>query len=252
MTNSQIFNRARILLGDDAMTRLAATRVIIFGVGGVGSWCAESLIRSGIGHLTIVDNDSVNVTNINRQRMATTLSVGEPKVDALRNILLEINPEAEVETRREVYCAANEDSFNLSSYDFIIDCIDSLSDKALLIEKATRTPSRFLSSMGAALKMDPTKIKVDEFWKVKGCPLARALRQRFKKTGIFPAKKFLCVYSDELLSNRIQAAEGDNAQLTAYGSTRKAAINGSLHHITSIFGITLAGLVIKEIFEREV
>ncbi|MDE6578320.1 MAG: ThiF family adenylyltransferase, partial [Muribaculaceae bacterium] len=216
------------------------------------SWCAESLVRSGFFRLTIVDNDRVSVSNINRQLMATTLTVGELKTEALRRHLLSINPEATIETRNDIYCSQTADSFNLDDYDIIIDCIDSLTDKALLIENATRTKAHFYSSMGAALKLDPTRIKVAEFWKVQGCPLARALRTKFKKSKKFPSKKFLCVYSDELLENKECSKEemsekNDDSQLISYGSTRKARINGSIHHITAIFGLTLAGLVIEDI-----
>lgn len=246
--SAEALSRARLILGDEKMERIKACRVILFGVGGVGSWCAESLVRSGIRNLTIVDNDNVSPSNINRQLMATTLTIGEPKVEALASHLLTINPEAKIMSRREIYCTATATDFDLSSYDVIIDCIDSLSDKALLIENATRTKGIFLSSMGAALKLDPTRIKVAEFWQVKGCPLARALRQRFKKAGRFPSRKFKCVYSDELLKNQeLTAPLPDRSQLEAYGSTKKASINGSVHHITAIFGLTLAGLALEAI-----
>lgn len=238
-----IFNRARLLLGDSNMERIENARVIIFGVGGVGSWCAESLIRSGIRRLTIVDSDCVCVSNINRQLMATTATIGEVKVFALKSHLLKINPDAEIEARREVYCEETADSFDLDSYDYVVDAIDSLKDKALLIERATASKARLFSSMGAALKLDPTRIRVAEFWKVAGCPLARALRQRFKKTKRIPKKKFLCVYSDELLKNKGTEAIID-------GQFAKAQINGSLHHITSIFGITIAGLIIQSLTEK--
>lgn len=251
MNHPSIFNRTRLLLGDDNMRRLSETRIIVFGVGGVGSWCAESLIRSGIAHLTIVDNDLVSTTNVNRQLMATTHTVGEVKVEALRNILLEINPDADITARREVFSQTTAERFRLDDFDYIIDCIDSLSDKALLIDLATRSRGKLFSSMGAALKLDPTRVKVAEFWKVQGCPLARALRQRFKKQNRFPAKKFPCVYSDELLTNRSQPEEDDSTQLSNYGSTRKASINGSIHHITALFGLTLAGLVIESITKTE-
>ncbi|MDE5875232.1 MAG: tRNA threonylcarbamoyladenosine dehydratase, partial [Muribaculaceae bacterium] len=238
----------RLLLGDEKMERIEEARVILFGVGGVCSWCAESLVRSGILNLTIVYNDEVSPSNINRQLMATTLTIGKPKVEALAAHLLTINPQAEITTRSEVYCADTAKDFDLPAYDIIIDCIDSLSDKALLIENATRTKAKFFSSMGAALKLDPTRIKVAEFRQVKGCPLARALRQRFKKAGRFPSRKFKCVYSDELLTNQpLKTPHNDNAQLEAYGSTRKASINGSIHHITAIFGLTLAGLALESI-----
>ena len=194
-----LFHRTELLLGQEAMERLAAKRVIIFGVGGVGSWCAESLVRSGIGRLTIVDSDCVCVTNIYRQLMATIQTVGRVKVDVLRERLLTINPKAEITAMQKIFSADNAGDFALDNFDYIIDAIDSLKDKAELILRATRTSATLFSSMGAALKMDPTRIKVAEFWKVSGDPLARALRKKFKGRKDFPATKFQCVFSDELL-----------------------------------------------------
>ena len=185
------------------MERIAQKRVIIFGVGGVGSWCAESLVRSGISRLTIVDSDCVSVTNINRQLMATTKTVGQVKVDALKERLLSINPKAEITALQQVFSEETAESFQLDTYDYIIDAIDSLKDKATLILLACQQHAKLFSSMGAALKLDPTRIKVTEFWKVKGDPLARALRNRFKKDKTFPKRKFLCIYSDELLKNQM-------------------------------------------------
>lgn len=241
---NEIFNRARLLLGDDHMERLAAMRVIIFGAGGVGSWCAEALVRTGVGHLTVVDNDVVSITNVNRQMMATMQTVGQVKVEALRERLLAINPEADIVARREVFCAATAVDFGLEDFDVIVDCIDSLTDKALLIETATRMPGRLFSSMGAALKTDPTQVRVAEFWKVRGCPLARALRQRFKRRGFYPARKFQCVYSEEQGRNVAANIAADEGGLAAYGSTRKAAVNGSLMTVTATFGLTLASLIL--------
>ena len=195
------FNRTRLLLGDEKMKCLDETKVIIFGVGGVGSWCAEGLVRSGIGHLTIVDSDRVCITNVNRQMMATSRTVGMVKVEALKERLLEINPDVEIKAVQAIYSEETSGQFDLDDYDYVIDAIDSLKDKAALILHATASKAKFFSSMGAALKLDPTKIEVAEFWKVRGCPLARALRQRFKKWKIFPKKKFLCVFSDELIDN---------------------------------------------------
>lgn len=240
------------MLGDEAMERIAAKRVIVFGVGGVGSWCAEALVRTGIRHLTLVDCDRVSVSNINRQLMATTATIGAVKVEALKEHLLLINPYAEIDVRQEIFCAETADSFRLEEYDFIVDCIDTLRDKALLIETATRTRAAFYSSMGAALKLDPTRIRTGEFRTVKGCPLARALRNRFKRSGTFPRRKFTCVYSDELLRNK-GATSADSAASAgeSYPESVKASTNGSLMHITSIFGITLAGLIIRRIAENE-
>ena len=239
---NEIFSRSRLLLGPEGMKRLEEVRVIVFGVGGVGSWCAEALVRTGVRHITIVDSDRVAVSNINRQLMATTATVGEVKVEALKRHLSEVNPEAEIDARAELFTEETADSFHLEEYDFIVDAIDSLKHKALLIDLATRTRAGFVSSMGAALKIDPTRIKVAEFRSVKGCPLARALRDRFKRMGHWPSRKFKCVYSDELLTNRGDAARGE---IERKGDSVKASTNGSLMHITAIFGLTLAGLIIE-------
>jgi tRNA A37 threonylcarbamoyladenosine dehydratase len=260
-----ISNRTQLLLGQTAMEHLGEIRVIVFGVGGVGSWCAESLVRSGIKHLTIVDSDRVCITNINRQIIATLKTVGMVKVEALKERLLQINPEATIDARQQIFNEETAASFELDTYDYIIDAIDSLKDKVLLIQMATRTHARFFSAMGAALKLDPTRIHVAEFWKVKGCPLARALRQRFKKTREKPARKFLCVYSDELLPNKghnatcgtehcmcpkAKQGPGDPGLLNHEWCSSKAQINGTLAHITGIFGFTLAGLVLQDAVAR--
>jgi len=238
----EIFNRAELLLGAEAMELLASVRVILFGVGGVGSWCAEGLVRSGISRLTLVDADNVVATNINRQRMATVHTVGRPKVEALREMLLEINPEAEIEILQKRFCEETAPDFDLVSYDYIIDAIDALKDKASLILHATASPATFFSSMGAACKVDPTLVRVASFWEVRGCPLGSALRKKLRKAGTLPAKDFLCVYDEELLPNR-----GESTALPEELKFDKVSHNGSLAHITAIFGFTLAGLVIRDI-----
>ena len=254
MALQPIFRRAELLLGDEVMSSIGQKRVIIFGVGGVGSWCAESLVRSGITHLTIVDSDRVCITNINRQLMATSKTVGQVKVEALKERLLSINPQAEITALQQIFTAETADSFDIGSYDYIID-------KTLLILMATQTQAKFYSSMGAALKLDPTRIKTAEFWKVQGDPLARALRKRFKRDGQYPKRKFLCVYSDELLENKghnatcgteqcmcpkAKIGPGDPTLLNHEWCSSKAQINGTLAHITAIFGFMLAGLVIQD------
>ena len=226
---NDIFGRFELLMGAETVERIGQKRVILFGVGGVGSWCAESLVRSGILHLTIVDSDCVCTSNINRQLMATTKTVGQPKVDVLKERLLSINPSADIKALQMVFNEESASEFELDSYDYIIDAIDSLKDKALLILMATRTKARLFSSMGAALKMDPTRIKITEFWKVQGDPLARALRKKFKQLGEYPKRKFQCVFSDEL----IPEGRGETAC-------------GTVVHITAIFGFMLASLVIRD------
>ena len=192
------------------------------------------------------------------------------KVEALKERLLSINPKAEITALQQVFSAETADSFHLDSYDYIIDAIDSLKDKAALILLATSSPSlegskrgrpKLFSSMGAALKLDPTRIRVTEFWKVQGDPLARALRKKFKSQNQFPKRKFQCVYSDELLENRghnatcgtelcmcpkAQNGPGDQSLLNHEWCSSKAQINGSLVHITAIFGFMLAGMVVQD------
>jgi tRNA threonylcarbamoyladenosine dehydratase len=258
-----IFQRTELLFGKEKMEVLTRKRVIIFGIGGVGSWCAESLVRSGIRHLAIVDSDRVCLTNINRQLMATTQTVGEVKTEVLKKRLLEINPGAEIEDIRRIYSPTSRDSFELEKYDYIIDAIDSLSNKVDLIRTATKTDAVFFSSMGASLKIDPTKVQVAEFWKVKGCPLGAKVRQMIRK-GELPAKKFLCVFSEELLENKGSGSScstdkclcpklkflGSDPELDCHEwCSSKAVINGTVAHITAIFGFTLAGLVIQDIYK---
>ena len=246
---TEIFNRTQLLVGKEVMKNIYSKKVIIFGVGGVGSWCAESLIRSGIEHLTIVDSDNISVTNINRQLMATTKSVGMVKVNVLKDRLLDINPKAKINVLQMDYSKETKDFFKIENYDYIIDCIDSLENKVLLILEATSTKSTFYSSMGAALKMDFMRIKTAEFWKINGCPLAAALRKRMKRNKTFPAKKFMCIFSDEVLKNR-----GENyacsPELIGRWDTKKAQINGTMAHITAIFGFALAGLVMQNIYDK--
>ena len=260
-----IFSRTERLLGCGFMEAVQRKRVIIFGVGGVGSWCAESLVRTGIQHLTIVDSDRVSLSNVNRQLMATLQTVGEVKVEALKARLLSINPDADIRALQQIYSAETATSFHLEEYDYIVDAIDSLENKAALMRHACETDAVFFSSMGAALKMDPTRIAVAEFWKVKGCPLGAALRRKFKKAHRFPKKKFKCVYSEELLKNRgtgevdeaVQTPKpqttegpGDPALVNHDWSDTKAQINGTLAHVTAIFGFTLAGLIIQDIQKK--
>lgn len=259
--DESIFGRTELLLGKETVQKISSQRVILFGVGGVGAWCAESLIRSGIKYLTIVDSDRVAVSNINRQLPATSETIGKVKVEVLKERLLEINPDAEITAIQEVYSRENSDSFHLEDYDYIIDAIDSLTNKMDLILTACKTKAVLFSSMGAALKMDSSRIKTTEFWKVQGCPLAAALRRKFKKNEK-PAKKFICVYSDELLENKeisineteaIRADESGKPDEVDFNSrSKKVQVNGTIAHITAIFGFTLSGLVIQNIYKKHI
>ena len=255
--SNAIFQRTELLLGKEFLQHAAEKRVILFGVGGVGSWCAESLIRSGIGHITLVDSDRVNITNVNRQLIATTKTVGMVKVEVLKQRLLEINPDAEIIALQRIYNPETSESFKLDTFDFIIDAIDSFYNKIHLIQQATKTNAQFFSSMGAALRIDPTRIRVAEFWKVKGCPFAAALRHKLKECGGVD-KKFMCVYSDELLENKgeIPVAQVDEEMGADSGfeksswDSRKARINGTSAYMPAMFGMTIASLVVKAIMSE--
>ena len=246
MAGPVIYDRTTRLVGAAVMERYAAVRVILFGVGGVGSWCAEALVRSGVTHLTLVDADRVAETNVNRQVMATSRNVGAVKVDAMKARLLEINPSADIVAINGVFTEETADGFRLGDYDYIIDAIDSFKDKAALILRATETRATFYSSMGAALKLDPTAVAVAEFWDVRGCPLGAALRKRFRKQNTLPARKFLCVYDGEVLPNLGPEPDPDADP----GLFRKAQVNGTAAPVTGIFGLTLAGLILQDIYRK--
>ena len=210
------------------MALLQSKRVILFGIGGVGSWCAECLIRTGLTHLTIVDGDTVQASNLNRQLPATQATMGMTKVEALKARLLAINPEAEIEARYEMvngeWLAAN----GLEGYDYIIDAIDSVADKTDLLLYASRLKGvKIFSSMGAALRFDPTQVTTGELMSIKGDALAKAVRARMKRLDRHPSKKIRCVYSTE--------------------QAQKCETRGSLMQVTAVFGLTLASMVIGDL-----
>ena len=209
----------------------------VFGVGGVGSWCVEALARTGVGAITIADPDCVAQSNINRQLPALVTTVGQAKVDVLARRIADINANCAVKALQKRYTPETAADFGLDNYDYVVDAIDSLADKASLILRctsaATAPRAGFVSSMGAARKLDPARVSVAEFWKVEGCALARALRTRFRRSGEFPGCKFRCVYSPESIPQC-----GD------------AGANGTFMHITATFGLRLASLIIEDIYRR--
>ena len=239
MMLEEALSRTELLLGEEAVRRISSSRVILFGVGGVGGWCAEALARSGVGSITLVDSDTVNASNINRQVVALTSTIGEPKVEVMKRRLLDINPDASVTAMVKFYDDASHGEFNLGSYDYVIDAIDSLASKASLMLRATASGAKLFSALGAARKTDPTLVRVAPFWDVKGCPLGAALRKRFRQQGVMPSAPFQCVYGEEVLPNLGTGGEGVD----------KGRTNGSLVSVVAIFGFTLAGLVIKDMLE---
>lgn len=251
-----------MLVGQPALARFARTRVALFGVGGVGSWAAEALIRSGIGHLLIVDSDVVCATNINRQLQATTRTLGKPKVEELRAHLLDLNPAAEIEARQAAYTADTCSQFDLASYDYVLDAIDSLQNKVLLIERALAAGTVVYSSMGAGAKLDPTQIKTGPLSRTRMCPLAKMVRKRLGKKCV--TRDFLCVYSEEIPSEPATESlcgtgqcacthaipTGPEAASSPDWCAQKKRINGAAVHVTGAFGFALAGLVIQDVTRR--
>ena len=235
VNNSGHFSRTELMLGEDAMKRLAATRVAIFGVGGVGGYALEALVRSGVGEIDVIDFDTVSESNINRQIIATEDSVGKYKVDVCRERALSINSEVKINAIRSFFSVDNADEFDLAKYDYIIDAIDTVSAKIELIVRAQAAGAKIISSMGAGNKLDPTRFEVSDIYKTSVCPLARVMRTELKKRGV---KKLKVVYSKE-----------EPIKRTIDGNGRHAP--GSIAFVPSVVGLIIAGEVIKDIaFER--
>jgi tRNA threonylcarbamoyladenosine dehydratase len=251
-----LFQRATLLVGGAALERFAAQRVIIFGLGGVGSWCAEALARTGFGHLTLVDSDLICVTNVNRQAQATAYNVGAVKADELRSRLREINPQADIVAVRSTFDQQTCGQFDLARYDYVVDAIDSLSNKVLLLEQCVRSGVTFYSSMGAAARLDPAQIRTGRLDQTRNCHLARAVRAGLRKRQV-PLEAVTCVYSLEPPIEPVEDSpcgagaclclpvEPASAAEFPDWCASKAQINGALVHVTAIFGFTLAGLVVR-------
>jgi tRNA A37 threonylcarbamoyladenosine dehydratase len=257
-----------LITGAEALEKLTQTRALVFGLGGVGSWCAEALVRSGVGRIGIVDSDTVCVTNINRQAQATSRTVGLFKAEVLKQRLLEINPRCEVTAWSAVFSRESAGGFDIPGADYVIDAIDSLGNKLDLIEITRAAGIPLFSSMGMAQKLDPTRLKTAGIWETSGCPLARLVRQGLRKRGF--SGNFTVVYSDEQLPRREEialscgsrlclcasgrAASGDcGAEGTSGGTDwcgSKKVINGSAVTVTAAAGMVLASLVLRDIMER--
>jgi tRNA A37 threonylcarbamoyladenosine dehydratase len=255
-----MFQRLSLLTGARVLRALEETRVSVFGLGGVGGWCAEALARSGLGHIDIIDSDRICVTNINRQVQATSQTLGLPKAAALKKRLLEINPRCAVQSWETVFSRENAEIFGIEKADYCVDAIDSLGYKLDLIEYAAAAGTRFFSSMGMAQKLDPTRIKTASIWDTRGCPLARLVRQGLRKRGF--TGDFTAVYSDERLPLREGiplscGSPGGRCFCPAKGGgegpdwcSRKKVINGSAVTATAAAGMILASLVLRDLYRR--
>lgn len=235
------FSRTELLLGKTAMERLAKCRVAVFGIGGVGGYVCEALARSGVGALDLIDDDKVALSNLNRQIIATTKTVGEYKTDVMKERILEINPEAEVNTYKCFFLPENASDFPFDKYDYVVDAIDTVTAKIELVMQCQMAGVPIMSSMGAGNKLDPTKFRVADIYKTQMDPLAKVMRRELKKRGI---KKLKVVYSEE--EPVIQAEDATAVQADRPGSKRRG-IPGSTAYVPSVAGFIIAGEVIKDL-----
>lgn len=231
------FSRTELLLGIDGINKLKDANVAVFGIGGVGSFTVEALVRSGVGNISIFDDDKVCLTNINRQLIATRKTVGKPKVEVMRDRILEINPKANVEIHRVFYTKDNADEFDLSEYTYIVDAIDTVSAKLELIERAKKNNIPIISCMGAGNKLDPTRLEVSDVYGTSMCPLARTMRSELRKRGIDNLK---VVYSKERAIKPIENNEEEK-------SPGRRSIPGSVAFVPSVAGLIIAAEVVKDI-----
>ncbi|MDR0886437.1 MAG: tRNA threonylcarbamoyladenosine dehydratase [Clostridiales Family XIII bacterium] len=246
------FSRTELLVGLDGIVKLNTSSVIVFGIGGVGSYTAEALARSGVGRIGIVDDDLVCVTNINRQLIATMSTVGRPKVEVMKERILDINPDAIVDVYQEFYGPDTVDDFDLSQYDYVVDAIDTVTAKLLLIERAKAADIPIISSMGAGNKLDPTGFMIADISKTSYCPLAKTMRKELKVRGITDVK---VVYSKEEAMTPIET-EATSCKVGCVcppGATRNCTdrrqVPGSIAFIPSVAGLIIAGEVIKDLLD---
>ena len=244
------FSRTQLLLGKDNMDRLAEAKVAIFGIGGVGGYVAEALARSGVGSFVLVDDDKVCLTNLNRQIIATRKTVGKYKAEVMRDRILEINPDAEVEVRKCFYLPENADEFPFEEYDYVVDAVDTVTAKIELVMKCQEMKVPIISSMGAGNKLDASKFQVADIYKTKVCPLAKVMRRELKKRGV---KKLKVVYSEE---QPVRPLEDMSISCRTHcicppGAARKCTerrdIPGSTAGVPSVAGLIIAGEVVKDL-----
>lgn len=244
------FSRTELLLGHDNMEKLKNARVAVFGIGGVGGFTVESLARSGVGTLDLIDDDRVCLTNINRQIIATRKTIGQYKVDAAKERILDINPDAVVNTYKTFFMPDTADTFDFSVYDYVVDAIDTVTGKIMLVEAAQKAGTPIISSMGAGNKLDPTAFEVADIYKTSVCPLAKVMRRELKKRGI---RKLKVVYSKEKALTPIDdTANSCRSHCicppgSARTCTQRRQIPGSTAFVPSVVGLIIAGEVIKDL-----
>ncbi|MBE7088944.1 MAG: tRNA threonylcarbamoyladenosine dehydratase [Clostridiales bacterium] len=229
------FSRTEVLLGNGAIEKLKNKCVAVFGVGGVGGYCVEALARSGIGKLVLIDSDTVHLSNLNRQIIALEKTVGKLKVEAFKERIMQINPNAQVEAIAEFFTPNNSHLFDFSKYDYVVDAVDTVTAKIELALKANESGVPIISSMGAGNKLDATKFEVADIYSTSVCPLARVMRRELKKRGVGALK---VVYSKE--EPVLSAAEYENGK----------AVPASCAFVPSVAGLIIAGEVVKDLIKK--
>ena len=247
------FSRTELLLGKEAMDRLKNARVAVFGIGGVGGYVCEALVRTGVGYFDLIDDDKVCLTNLNRQIIATRSTVGKYKTDVMRDRMLDINPNVEVEVHKCFFLPENADDFPWDSYDYVVDAVDTVTAKIALVMKCKEKNIPIISSMGAGNKLDGSQFKVADIYKTKVCPLAKVMRRELKKRGV---KKLKVVYSEEIPTRPIEdmAISCRNNCICPPGAEHKCTerrdIPGSVAFVPSVAGLIIAGEVAKDLIRR--
>lgn len=229
------FSRTEMLIGKEGIKKLSNAKVAIFGIGGVGSYVAEALARSGVGNFILVDNDKVTITNINRQIIATTKTIGQYKVDLMEERILDINPNAKIETYKTFYMPDCKEKILDNSVSYVVDAIDTVTAKIFLIEKATRLSIPVISSMGTGNKLDPSKFEITDIYKTSVCPLAKVMRKELRQRNI---KKLNVLYSKE---------EPIKLQKNTEEETKKRQVPGSIAFSPSVAGLMIASKVVKDL-----
>lgn len=238
------FSRTELLFGTKAMEKIAGARVAVFGIGGVGGYTVEALVRSGIGEIDLIDSDTVSLTNLNRQIIATKSSIGKYKVDVMRERIMDINPDVKVHVHKCFYLPETKDQFDFSQYDYVVDAVDTVTAKLQIVEEAEAAGVPVISSMGAGNKLDPAAFQVADIYKTSVCPLAKVMRRELKKRGI---KRLKVVYSQEL------PVMPDPELLSSYSeevsplAPQKRSVPGSVAFVPSVAGLIIAGEVLKDL-----
>jgi len=245
------FSRTEMLIGGEGLKKLSASTVAIFGIGGVGAYTAEGLARAGVGKLVLVDDDDICLTNINRQLHAMTSTIGRPKVDVMKERILDINPAAEVMAHRLLYNHASSDTLLLDSYSYVVDAIDMISSKLDLAERCAKRNIPIISCMGAGDKMDPTKFQVADIFETSICPLAKVMRKELKKRGVTGLR---VVYSQEVPMETLEIEADCRSDCVCSHRERTCTtrrhIPGSISFVPSVAGLIIAAEVVRDLIGK--